>query len=92
MVTVPHSGAMAIFAPNATETLGAAVAQALGCELAALEQRRFDGGEFKIRPLESVRASARAPRVRSPAPATSSASCCSSPAHRAMPAQKASVR
>jgi ribose-phosphate pyrophosphokinase len=47
---------MAIFAPSATRTLGAAVARALGCELAALEQRRFDGGEFKIRPLESVRA------------------------------------
>ena len=48
-------GATAVFAPAATRTLGAAVARALGCELAPLEERRFGGGEFKIRPLESVR-------------------------------------
>lgn len=49
------SDTIALFAPTATRTLGAAVARALDCELAALEERRFDGGEFKIRPLESVR-------------------------------------
>lgn len=50
------SGDIALFAPAATRTLGTAVAQALGCDLATLEERRFGGGEFKIRPLESVRA------------------------------------
>ncbi len=33
----------------------AAVAHAAGIELAPLEDRRFDDGEFKLRPLESVR-------------------------------------
>jgi len=51
----PPSTAIALFAPAATRKLGAAVARALGCELASLEERRFGGGEFKIRPLESVR-------------------------------------
>ena len=46
---------MAIFAPAATRTVGQAVARELGRDLAALEERRFPGGEFKIRPLESVR-------------------------------------
>lgn len=46
---------MALFAPAASRELGAAVAKALGRELASLEERRFGGGEFKIRPLESVR-------------------------------------
>jgi ribose-phosphate pyrophosphokinase len=46
---------LALFAPPATRSLGMAVARALDCELAALEQRDFGKGEFKIRPLESVR-------------------------------------
>ncbi|HEY7377261.1 MAG TPA: ribose-phosphate diphosphokinase [Steroidobacteraceae bacterium] len=46
---------IALFAPQATHRLGAAVAAALGTELARHEERRFAGGEFKIRPLESVR-------------------------------------
>jgi ribose-phosphate pyrophosphokinase len=49
------SDSMAIFAPAATRALGEAVARKLGRSLAVLEERRFDGGEFKIRPLESVR-------------------------------------
>lgn len=32
-----------------------ALAAAAGIELAALEERRFEGGEFKLRPLQSVR-------------------------------------
>lgn len=35
--------------------LAAAVAREAGLPLLALEERRFDGGEFKLRPLESVR-------------------------------------
>jgi ribose-phosphate pyrophosphokinase len=35
--------------------LGAAVARAARVPLIALEERRFEGGEFKLRPLESVR-------------------------------------
>ena len=43
-----------VFAPKATAELGQAVAQALGCELAALEERTFEDGEHKIRPLDHV--------------------------------------
>ena len=46
---------MVLFAPPATRALGTAVADALGMTLAGLEERRFGSGEFKIRPLESVR-------------------------------------
>lgn len=35
--------------------LGAAVAREAGLPLLKLEERRFEGGEFKLRPLESVR-------------------------------------
>jgi ribose-phosphate pyrophosphokinase len=46
---------IALFAPLATHSLGLAVAAALGAQLAQHEERHFAGGEFKIRPLESVR-------------------------------------
>ena len=46
---------MSLFAPPATHALGMAVANGLDCGLAAVEQRAFGGGEFKIRALESVR-------------------------------------
>lgn len=52
--TVP-AGGLALFAPQATRALGEALADALGVTPAGLEERRFDRGEFKIRPLESVR-------------------------------------
>ena len=35
--------------------LASAVGRSAGLELASLEERRFEGGEFKLRPLESVR-------------------------------------
>jgi ribose-phosphate pyrophosphokinase len=43
-----------IFALQATADLGKAVADALGCKLAAHEEREFEDGEHKVRPLESV--------------------------------------
>lgn len=45
----------ALFAPAASHELGTAVASALNMPLLALEERPFGGGEFKIRPLVSVR-------------------------------------
>jgi len=44
-----------LFAIAASHTLGVQVAAALGVPLAAHEERDFEDGEFKIRPLESVR-------------------------------------
>ena len=46
---------MLIFALNATRDLGTAVARALGLELAPHEEREFEDGEHKARPLISVR-------------------------------------
>jgi ribose-phosphate pyrophosphokinase len=43
-----------LFALQATAGLGKAVAQALGCELAAHEERAFEDGEHKVRPLDPV--------------------------------------
>jgi ribose-phosphate pyrophosphokinase len=43
------------FALSECRELAASVAQSAGLELAPLEERRFEGGEFKLRPLESVR-------------------------------------
>jgi ribose-phosphate pyrophosphokinase len=52
---LPHpSPDLKLFALNATAGLGAAVAQALGHPLAAHEEREFEDGEHKARPLESV--------------------------------------
>jgi ribose-phosphate pyrophosphokinase len=44
-----------IFAPAASAALGGRVAAALGLEPAPLEEREFEFGEHKVRPLESVR-------------------------------------
>ena len=44
-----------LFALQATNELGSAVATALGQPLAAHEEREFEDGEHKARPLESVR-------------------------------------
>ncbi len=46
---------LALFALNATREFGACVAQALGGALCAHEEREFEDGEHKVRPLESVR-------------------------------------
>jgi ribose-phosphate pyrophosphokinase len=43
-----------IFALQASAEIGKAVAQALGCELAKHEERQFEDGEHKTRPLETV--------------------------------------
>ena len=46
---------LSLFALHATAELGAAVAAALGRPLAAHEEREFEDGEHKARPLEAVR-------------------------------------
>jgi ribose-phosphate pyrophosphokinase len=46
---------LALFALNATREFGERVAQHLGAALAAHEEREFEDGEHKARPLESVR-------------------------------------
>lgn len=46
---------MLVFAPQASRALGAGIARALGVELAPLEERVFEDGEHKVRPLTSVR-------------------------------------
>lgn len=50
-----REGSAAVFAPAATAAFGELVASALGAPLCKHEEREFDGGEHKIRPLESVR-------------------------------------
>lgn len=47
--------ACCFFALSESRELAARVASEAGLALAALEERHFDGGEFKLRPLESVR-------------------------------------
>jgi hypothetical protein len=79
-----------ILAPQATHELGAAIAHALGVELAPLEEREFEDGEHKVRPLTSCAGGTsiscnRCTAAPRPAPTTSSAACCSSPARCAMP-------
>ena len=44
-----------LFALEATADLGQAVARALGQKLAAHEERAFEDGEHKVRPLDTVR-------------------------------------
>ncbi len=46
---------IALFAPPASQAFGTSLAAALELPLAPLEQRVFTGGEYKLRPLESVR-------------------------------------
>jgi ribose-phosphate pyrophosphokinase len=43
-----------LFALHGTDTLGKKIAHSLGCDLSALEERSFEDGEHKIRPLERV--------------------------------------
>lgn len=49
---------MRIFALRESRGLAQAIAREAGTELATLEERAFEGGEFKLRPLASVRGSA----------------------------------
>ena len=44
-----------IFAPGESRALGLAASERAGITLGALEERRYEGGEFKLRPLQSVR-------------------------------------
>jgi ribose-phosphate pyrophosphokinase len=46
---------LSVFALNASREFGQRVAEALGVPLAAHEEREFEDGEHKARPLESVR-------------------------------------
>lgn len=48
------SSPLRLFALNASADLGQAVARALGCPLAPHEEREFEDGEHKVRPLASV--------------------------------------
>jgi ribose-phosphate pyrophosphokinase len=48
-------GDLLLFALNATKDFGVAVARHLGIELAEHEEREFEDGEHKVRPLISVR-------------------------------------
>ena len=43
-----------LFALHGTEMFGERIARSLGCHLAALEERSFEDGEHKVRPLETV--------------------------------------
>jgi ribose-phosphate pyrophosphokinase len=52
---VVRSDRLRVFALEATADLGAAVARALGQNLAAHEERAFEDGEHKVRPLDVVR-------------------------------------
>lgn len=49
------TAAPALFALDSTKTFGEEIARMLGVGLARLEDRAFEDGEYKIRPLESVR-------------------------------------
>ncbi len=44
-----------LFAPSESRSLGAATSRLGGLDLGALEERAFEDGEFKLRPLQSVR-------------------------------------
>ncbi len=44
-----------IFAPGESAALGSEIARFAGLSLAALEERHFESGEFKLRPLVTVR-------------------------------------
>jgi ribose-phosphate pyrophosphokinase len=50
-----RNGPLVLFALNASERFGTVVAQVLGLALAPHEEREFEDGEHKVRPLQSVR-------------------------------------
>jgi ribose-phosphate pyrophosphokinase len=45
---------MMLFAPKHSVTFAHAVAESLGTQLSAAEEREFEGGEHKMRPLVDV--------------------------------------
>jgi ribose-phosphate pyrophosphokinase len=49
-----QSERLRLFALNGSKELGEKIAASLGCELAAHEERGFEDGEHKIRPLSTV--------------------------------------
>lgn len=51
----PSAPPIALFAPASSKRFGTAVAAALGLELSPSEEREFEGGEHKMRPLCEVR-------------------------------------
>jgi ribose-phosphate pyrophosphokinase len=53
--TAALSERIRLFAPRSRTDLGAQVATLLGIELAPSEEREFEGGEHKMRPLQDVR-------------------------------------
>lgn len=52
---IPTSPGPALVALSESRDLATAVAREAGLPLIAIEERPFEGGEFKLRPLESVR-------------------------------------
>ncbi len=50
----PAAERLQVFALHGTEVLGEKIARSLGCGLSLLEERSFEDGEHKIRPLEPV--------------------------------------
>src|SRR5690242_11580375 len=54
MASVPMAERLQLFALSGTETLGEKISESVGCCLAALEERSFEDGEHKVRPLEAV--------------------------------------
>jgi ribose-phosphate pyrophosphokinase len=50
-----NSEDIALFAPNASREFGESVARSAGVTLSLHEEREFEDGEHKIRPLENVR-------------------------------------
>jgi ribose-phosphate pyrophosphokinase len=54
-MSVPTLHEPLIFAPRESGALARATSQESGIELATLEEREYEGGEFKLRPLQSVR-------------------------------------
>src|SRR5271166_474085 len=50
-----HAGDLMLFALDASRAYGEAVARTLGIALSAHEEREFEDGEHKSRPLASVR-------------------------------------
>lgn len=55
LLHAPPDHAALIFAPSESRELGKATSDHAAIELAALEEREYEGGEFKLRPLQSVR-------------------------------------
>ncbi len=53
-LAVADARRLRLFALNGTEELGGNIAESLGCSLSSHEERSFEDGEHKIRPLDTV--------------------------------------